>query len=150
MQKRWGTPIQIAMAFIRQESAFHDDALPPRDYLLWVIPYGRVSSAYGYTQALDGTWAHFEQATDSSGSRSDFEDSLMFIGWYTSEVHRTLGISFWDTYNQYLAYHEGLGGFKRKTYRNKPYVISIARKVERQANNYGWQLKKCRAELDGD
>jgi hypothetical protein len=148
MEKKWGTPIQIAMAFIKRESGFRHDALPPRDYWLGFIPAGRVSSAYGYAQAQDPAWEDFERATGEGGDRTDFADSLMFIGWYTRETHRQLGVSMWDTFHQYLAYHEGRTGFKRKIYRHKPSVIRIARQVEKQAKEYGWQLKHCRHELD--
>ncbi|MCE7585063.1 hypothetical protein LZS99_05715 [Vibrio fluvialis] len=148
MQDEWGTPIQIAMAIIKQESSFHHDAKPPKDYLLGFIPWGRVSSAYGYAQAQDPAWDDFQRATDYGGSRTNFDDSLMFIGWYTSETQKTLGVSKWDTYHQYLAYHEGRGGFKRKSYQSKPTLIKVARKVEQQAKDYGWQLKQCRQELE--
>ncbi|MBF9001483.1 MULTISPECIES: transglycosylase SLT domain-containing protein [Vibrio] len=148
MNKEWGTPIQIAMAIIKQESSFHHDAKPPKDYLLGFIPWGRVSSAYGYAQAQDPAWDDFQNATDNGGSRNDFEDAMMFVGWYTRETHRILGVSMWDTYHQYLAYHEGRGGLKSHSYRSKPSVMRVARKVERQAKTYGWQLKKCRKELD--
>ncbi|MBY8122446.1 hypothetical protein KW497_00420 [Vibrio fluvialis] len=148
MQDEWGTPIQIAMAIIKQESSFCHDAKPPKDYLLGFIPWGRVSSAYGYAQAQDPAWDDFQRATDYGGSRTNFDDSLMFIGWYTSETQKTLGVSKWDTYHQYLAYHEGRGGFKRKSYQSKPTLIKVARKVEQQAKDYGWQLKQCRQELE--
>ncbi|WJG26594.1 hypothetical protein QSU96_02370 [Vibrio furnissii] len=148
MNDTWGTPIQIAMAIIKQESSFRHDAKPPKDYLLGFIPWGRVSSAYGYAQAQDPAWEDFQRATDHGGSRTNFDDSLMFIGWYTSETQKTLGISKWDTYHQYLAYHEGRGGFKRKSYQSKPALIKVARKVEQQAKDYGWQLKQCRQELE--
>ncbi|MBY8098824.1 hypothetical protein KW475_10125 [Vibrio fluvialis] len=148
MQDEWGTPIQIAMAIIKQESSFRHDAKPPKDYLLGFIPWGRVSSAYGYAQAQDPAWDDFQRATDYGGSRTNFDDSLMFIGWYTSETQKTLGVSKWDTYHQYLAYHEGRGGFKRKSYQSKPTLIKVTRKVEQQAKDYGWQLKQCRQELE--
>jgi hypothetical protein len=148
MEKRWGTPIELAMAFIKYESSFRHDALPPKKYLLGFIPWGRVSSAYGYSQALDGTWRDFEAATDKGWSRTNFDDSLMFIGWYTNESSRVLGISKRDAYNQYLAYHEGRGGFKRKTYLGRPSVVKFARRVESQTQQYGWQLSRCRASLD--
>ncbi|MBY7915039.1 hypothetical protein HPK20_02390 [Vibrio fluvialis] len=148
MNDAWGTPIQIAMAIIKQESSFRHDAKPPKDYLMGFIPWGRVSSAYGYAQAQDPAWDDFQRATDYGGSRTNFDDSLMFIGWYTSETQKTLGVSKWDTYHQYLAYHEGRGGFKRKSYQSKPTLIKVARKVEQQAKDYGWQLKQCRQELE--
>lgn len=148
MEKAWGTPMQIAMAFVKQESSFRHDARPAKDYLLGFIPWGHISSAYGYAQAQDPAWQDFQDATDYGGSRTDFDDALMFIGWYTSETQRTLGVSKWDTYHQYLAYHEGRGGFKRKTYQSKPTLQRVARRVEQQANDYGWQLKQCRQELE--
>ncbi|NOH82033.1 hypothetical protein F0231_20120 [Vibrio sp. RE86] len=148
MQEEWGTPIQVSMAIVKQESSFRHDARPPKDYLLGFIPWGRVSSAYGYAQAQDPAWEDFQKATDHGGSRTNFADSLMFIGWYTNETQRQLGISKWDTYNQYLAYHEGRGGYKRKSYQAKPSLIKIARRVEQQAKDYGWQLKQCRQELE--
>ncbi|TFH92073.1 transglycosylase SLT domain-containing protein [Vibrio ouci] len=148
MQEEWGTPVQVAMAFVKQESSYRHDARPPKDYLLGFIPWGRVSSAYGYAQAQDPAWDDFQDATGHGGSRTDFADALMFIGWYTHETQRQLGVSKWDSYNQYLAYHEGRGGFKRKSYQAKPSLIKVARRVEQQAKDYGWQLKQCRQELE--
>ncbi|USD65695.1 hypothetical protein [Vibrio sp. SCSIO 43136] len=148
MEERWGTPIQVAMAFIKQESSFVHDARPPKDYVLGFIPWGRVSSAYGYAQAQDPAWSDFQKATNHGGSRTNFDDAMMFVGWYTHETQRQLGVSKWDAYNQYLAYHEGRGGFKRKSYNSKPSVKKVARKVEQQAKDYGWQLKQCRKELE--
>ncbi|MDE1338234.1 hypothetical protein [Vibrio aestuarianus] len=150
MQEKWGTPINVAMAIVKQESSFRHNARPPKDYLLGFIPWGRVSSAYGYAQAQDPAWADFQKATNNGGSRTNFDDSLMFIGWYTTETQRTLGVSKWDPYNQYLAYHEGRGGYKRKSYQAKPSLIKVARKVEQQAKDYGWQLKQCRQELENN
>lgn len=151
MQEEWGgTPLHVAMAFIKQESSFRHDARPPKDYILGFIPWGgRVSSAYGYAQAQDPAWEDYQKATGNGGSRTDFADSMMFVGWYTSETQRQLGgISKWDAYNQYLAYHEGRGGYKRGSYRSKPTLVKISRKVEQQAKDYGWQLKQCRQELE--
>ncbi|MCZ0740662.1 hypothetical protein OWD07_09125 [Vibrio diabolicus] len=148
MEEKWGTPIHVAMAIIKQESSFRHDAKPPKDYLLGFIPWGRVSSAYGYAQAQDPAWEDFQDATGQGGSRTNFDDSMMFVGWYTNETRRQLGISLWDPYSQYLAYHEGRGGYKRGTYKRKPSLIKVARRVEQTAKTYGWQLKQCRQELE--
>ncbi|WP_339513415.1 transglycosylase SLT domain-containing protein [Pseudomonas sp. RL_15y_Pfl2_60] len=150
MQNAYGTPMNVAMAIIKQESSFVEDALPPRAYLLWVIPWGRVSSAYGYAQAQDPVWGEYKDQTGNGGSRDDFEDAIMFVGWYTHGTQRMLGVSKWDAYNQYLAYHEGRGGYSRGTYRSKAWLMQVARKVEQQAKNYGWQLKQCRDELESN
>ena len=148
MQERWGTPVHVSMAIMKQESSFVADALPPRAYLLWVIPWGRVSPSYGYAQAQPPAWRDFENSMGSSGSRDNFADAIMFIGWYTAGTQRQLGISKWDTYNQYLAYHEGRGGYSRNTYRAKPWLMQVARKVEQQSKTYGAQLGQCRGELE--
>jgi hypothetical protein len=148
-EKRWGTPIHVQMAIIRQESRFQDDAQPPRSTLLGFIPWTRPSSAYGYPQAKDTTWDWYIEETDNSGAdRDDFADAVDFVGWYTNRSQRTLGISKWDAYQQYLAYHEGHGGFKRKSFDKKAWLKSVARKVDRQSKRYASQLKGCRAELE--
>lgn len=148
MQSQWGTPPQVAMAIMKQESSFVADALPPRAYLLWVIPWGRVSPSYGYAQAQPPAWSDFERSTGKSGSRDNFADAIRFIGWYTAGTQQQLGISKWDAYNQYLAYHEGRGGYSRGTYRAKPWLMQVARKVEQQSITYGAQLNQCRGELE--
>jgi hypothetical protein len=150
MQSEYGTPLHVAMAILKQESSFVADALPPRDYLLWVIPWGRVSSAYGYAQAQDPVWGEYKGDTGNDGSRDSFDDAIMFIGWYTTGAQRQLGISKWDTYNQYLAYHEGRGGFSRNSYHSKPWLMQVAQKVQKQSEIYSAQLKQCRQELEDD
>jgi len=148
--KRWGVPIQVQLAIIYQESRFRHDAKPPRGRLLWVIPWGRVSSAYGYAQIQDGTWRWYQRATGHHGAdRDDFGDVTDFIGWYVSMVHRTLGVSKWDAYHQYLAYHEGPGGYRRRTYLEKPWLMHVARKVAANARRYRAQIARCRDELGG-
>ena len=147
--EKWGTPVHVQLAIIYQESKFVDDAKPPRDHILWVIPWGRVSSAYGYAQAKDSTWDWYIEKTGNRGAdRDDFEDAVDFIAWYVSTSNRMLGISKWDAYNQYLAYHEGQGGYKRKTYNSKPWLIKVAKKVSARATSYQKQLVRCEDELD--
>ena len=147
--QRWGVPIHVQLAIIYQESRFVHDAKPPRRKLLWVIPWTRPSSAYGYGQIKDSTWDWYRDSTGNRwADRDDFEDVVDFIGWYASVSHRKLGISKWDAYNQYLAYHEGHGGYKRKTFRNKDWLIKVARKVDQRAKDYGAQLKRCESSLD--
>jgi hypothetical protein len=148
-EKRWGTPIQVQLAIIRQESSFRHDAKPPRDTFLGVPMWWRVSDAYGYAQALDNTWDWYVESTGNRfADRDDFEDAADFVAWYADVSRRTLGISKWDAYNQYLAFHEGHGGWKRKTFDAKPWLIGVARKVDRYARDYGAQLKACRARLE--
>ncbi len=48
MNEKWGTPINVAMAFIKQESSFVHNAKPPRYYALGFIPQGRELSLTGF------------------------------------------------------------------------------------------------------
>ncbi|MEM9101541.1 MAG: hypothetical protein AAGB12_04390 [Pseudomonadota bacterium] len=149
--EKWKVPIHVMMAIIHQESRFIDDARPKRSRLLWVIPWTRPSSAYGYAQALDEVWGEYQDATDNHGAdRDDFDDAIDFIGWYAARTYRTLGISKWDARNQYLAYHEGMGGYKRKTYRSKSWLINVASRVKSRSSMYYQQLQTCKAQLDDE
>ena len=148
VEKRYGLPIQVQLAIMRQESSFKHDAAPPRDTLLGIPMWWRISSAYGYAQVKDSTWGWYKDKTGRwFASRENYADAVDFMGWYTSISQRTLGISKWDAYNQYLAYHEGHGGWKKKSYNKKQWLIGVAKKVERNAQMYGAQLKNCKSSL---
>jgi hypothetical protein len=147
-EARWGAPIPVKMAIMWRESSYRHDAEPPDDHILWVVPWGNVSSAYGYAQALDGTWGDYQKATGRGwADRDEFDDAIDFIGWYMSETNRRAGVSMNDAYGQYLAYHEGITGYRRGSYVNKPGVQRAARQVARQAEAYQRQLSVCRAVL---
>jgi hypothetical protein len=147
-EKRWHVPAAIQMAIMHQESKFNAEAKPKRQKLLWVIPWTRPSSAYGYTQALDGTWSWYKRSRGKVlASRTDFEDGVDFIGWYANQAHQRAGISLRDPEALYLAYHEGVGGYQRKTYRRKPWLRRVARKVQKRAHIYQAQLKTCQDKL---
>lgn len=145
VQKRWGVPISVQMAIIHQESRFKGDALPERRKILWVIPWTRPSSAYGYTQALDSTWASYK---DTEGglwaTRDDFSDAVNFVGWYVNIAHRRAGIPKNNAYALYLAYHEGVTGYQNKTYLSKNWLLRVARKVQTRATIYKTQLASCK------
>jgi len=148
-EKRWGTPVHVQMSIIRQESSFRFDAKPPRGKLLGFIPWRRPSDAYGYAQALDSTWDWYRDETGRRfADRDDFADAIDFVGWYTDVSNKTVGISKWDPYNQYLAYHEGQNGWSRKTYKNKDWLKKTAQTVDYRAKEWGAQLKRCEDDLD--
>ena len=148
VEKRYGLPIQVQLAIMRQESSFKHDAAPPRDTLLGIPMWWRISSAYGYAQVKDSTWDWYKDKTGRwFASRENYADAVDFMGWYTSISQRTLGISKWDAYNQYLAYHEGHGGWKKKSYNKKQWLIGVAKKVDRNAQMYGAQLQNCKTSL---
>lgn len=148
-EKRWGTPIPTTLAFIHQESSFKAKAKPPRRRFLWVIPGPRLSSAYGYPQAKDSTWDWYRNASGNGwANRSDFADAVDFIGWYNAESRRRNQIAADDAYHLYLAYHEGHGGFTRRTFREKTWLKSVATKVSARSIRYTGQLETCREDLN--
>jgi hypothetical protein len=150
MREKWGVPIHVPMAMMYQESSFRHDALPPRDYVLFgLIPWGRVSSAYGYSQAKTMTWDDYKRETDQTfASREDFDDAIDFMGWFIAKTHKINKVSKWDANAQYLNYHEGWGGYKRKTYRKKQWLVGVAQKVGARSKIYATQLKTCEGDLN--
>ena len=147
-EQRWGSPVATMMAMMHRESRFRAKAKPPRTRILWVIPGPRKSDAYGYAQAKDSTWDWYRKSTGNRGAdRDDFEDAMDFIGWYNDQTRRRNRVAVNDTYHLYLAYHEGHGGFSRKTYNNKPWLLTVARQVANQALLYQQQLQTCEQRL---
>lgn len=148
VERRWHVPVAVQMAIIHQESRFNGSARPERTKLLWIIPWKRPSTAYGYTQALRTTWEHYKRSRGGVwASRDDFGDGVDFIGWYANMAHRRAGISRHDPYALYLAYHEGIGGYQRKTYLKKSWLMPVARKVKARAALYQAQLNACQHRL---
>jgi len=146
-EKKWGTPIYIQLAIIKMESDFDWLAKPPRQKLFKVIPFKRPSSSFGYSQAVKGTWEQYKKETGNKlATRTRFKDSVDFIGWYTNKTESLLKISKKDAFRQYLAYHEGWGGYKN--YKNNQKVIVLAKKVEKQSNKYKAQLQDCQKRLN--
>ena len=144
-ERRWGVPVHVQMATIYQESKFVGDARPPYRYTLGIIPMGRQSTAFGYSQALDGTWDEYRRDTGKRGARrDDIRDAADFMGWYMAETRNRLGISLSDTRNQYLAYHEGRTGYARGSYNSKSWLLRVSSEVASRANMYEQQLSNCR------
>ena len=140
----WGVPVHVQMAVIWQESKFKGDARTPLTYNLGVIPMGRNSSAYGYAQAIDSTWNWYLRETGRRGAKRDnFADAMDFMGWYMAQSTERLGIPIDSARRQYLAYHEGFTGYKRGTYRRKPWLVRISKEVDARAAMYGKQLAAC-------
>lgn len=145
-QQKWNVPPQVAMSIIYQESSFRHDAIPPRRYILGFIPWGRVSSAYGYAQAKSDTWADYQEEAGSwFSSRSNFSDSMDFIGWYMDKAQKLNGTSKWDAYGQYLNYHEGWTGYRRRSYDKKAWLKQVANKVQARAERFGAQYQYCKS-----
>jgi len=147
-QRKWGTSIPVMMSFIYQESRFEARARPPRKKILWVLPGARPASAYGYAQATNETWRAYKQATGSwTSDRNNFEDAIDFVGWYNDQSFRKNQIQKTDAYHLYLAYHEGQGGFSKRSFRKKAWLKEVAKKVANRADLYQRQLNGCEKEL---
>ena len=145
VEKRWLVPVPVQMAIMHQESRFVADARPPRRKLFSVIPWKRPTTAYGYSQALDGTWSLYRKSDGGYfASRTNFADAVDFIGWYANQAHRKAGIPRSNAFDLYLAYHEGIGGYQRKTFLRKGWLLPVARKVAWRAKLYHQQLSSCR------
>ena len=143
-ERRWGVPVSVQMAIIHQESSFKANAKTPMRYIFGIIPRGRQSSAYGYAQALDGTWEEYKKSAGRFiAQRSNIRDATDFMGWYMNETKRRNGIALTDAKNQYFAYHEGHTGFARGSHRKKPWLISVAKKVSNRSAKYKRQLRQC-------
>lgn len=143
-ERKWGVPVNVQMAVIHQESKFDGDARTPHRFALGVIPMGRQSSAYGYAQALDGTWSDYKRAAGRPGaSRKNIKDATDFMGWYMTRTEQRFGIPKSNARDHYLAYHEGLGGYARGSYRNKGWLVSVANRVQSRSQMYERQLQSC-------
>jgi hypothetical protein len=106
---------------------------------------GRQSSAYGYSQALDGTWEEYQQSEGRRSAKRDrIEDATDFMGWYMDQSSQKLGISKADAEGQYLAYHEGRTGYANQSYLGKPWLVDVAASVGARAVMYESQLGYCR------
>ncbi len=144
----WGTSIPVMMAIMHQESRFQQKAKPPRKKIFGFIPGPRPSDAYGYSQAKKSTWDGYQRGSGNYGAdRDDFADAIDFIGWYNHVSAKRCSIRRDDPYHLYLAYHEGHGGFNRRTFRNKQWLKKVAKKVSAQSRRYTSQLASCEEEL---
>ncbi|MBW3095868.1 transglycosylase SLT domain-containing protein [Pseudohoeflea coraliihabitans] len=141
-ERRYGVPRAVLLATIRVESGFDGDARPPRRKLLGIVPWKRKSTALGYSQALNGTWERYQRETGNwRARRTNFDDAIDFVGWYHRLSHTTNGVALNDTYNMYLNYYHGHGGFRR----GNPSATAqrAARKAESLAQSYATQLAQC-------
>ena len=145
VERKWGVPMHVQMATIHQESKFVADARTPFKYVLGVIPMGRQSSAFGYSQALDATWNEYRADQNRRTAKRDrIKDATDFMGWYMNETKRRNNVPLTDARNQYLAYHEGHTGFARGSYNRKAWLVGVAGKVDARSDMYREQIATCR------
>lgn len=130
-EQHWGIPPSYVLAFMHQESRFNPKALSK-------------SMAYGYPQAKDATWDWYQlKRRRPLSSRERFDDSADFIGWYAHQNIARNKVRLNQVREQYLAYHEGLGGYEKQSYLAKTWLMEIADKVEQRALDFHFQLKSC-------
>jgi hypothetical protein len=143
-ERKWGVPISVQMATIYQESKFVGNARTPHRFVLGIIPMGRQSTAYGYSQALDGTWEEYQDEQRNRSARRDrIEDATDFMGWYMFQSEQRIGVARTDAEQQYLAYHEGRTGYVNGSYRDKSWLVAVADDVGVRAETYAQQLASC-------
>ncbi|KQV32073.1 hypothetical protein ASC97_00235 [Rhizobium sp. Root1203] len=143
-EKKYGVPVPILMATMYTESGFQPNARPPRTKLFGFIPWTRQSTAYGYSQALDGTWDHYQSATGNwAARRTNFSDAIDFIGWYHYQNGQITGIQLNDAYSLYLAYYSGPKGYMRGDWRSNAQLQKTAQKFANMAASYQQQLQSC-------
>jgi hypothetical protein len=127
-EDKWGVPAPLMLAFMRQESHFRAEARHP------------ASSAYGYAQAVRGTWKVYRNETGNlDAERNNFADSMDFIGWYISGVHEHAGVPYSNTIAHYLAYSRGPAAKGRPSAAAK----ANAARVAAYAKAYKADLKTC-------
>lgn len=131
-------PPAFAMGVMYQESRFKSNAKAVG------------SSAYGYAQAINSTWKHFQEDVKANARRDNFDDSVQFMGWYMAQLAKSAKLKMSESENLYMAYMLGATGFKRYkagTFKNKAKIIEdkkLAKKVKNFTSLYKSQLKKCK------
>lgn len=130
--EKWNVPVSVILSVMHQESRFKSTAA------------AKTSTAFGYSQALDGTWEEYRAATKTTvADRTTLTDSADFIGWYMTRTTEKIGVPLDDVSAQYLSYHEGHGGYQSKRWKKQPKLIKIARNVAKRAEMYERQLYEC-------
>ncbi|CAF25578.1 transglycosylase SLT domain-containing protein [Bartonella quintana] len=144
-EMRYAIPMSIILATINVESSFHHNARPPRKKLFGFIPWKRQSTAYGYAQALDGTWAMYLRSTGKSfARRTNFADAADFVAWYHRQTVQQNGVRFNDAYRLYLNYHMGHGAYARSGGRVTAALAQAAERMAEISSHYEQQLRTCR------
>ena len=145
----YGAPIHIILAVINKESGFDRWAKPKRTKLFKVVPYKRLSSSLGYSQAVKKTWELYKTETGNPlALRTRFKDSAMFIGWYMKKTNKINKIPLNDSYRQYLNYYLGWGNYAKKAYKTDKKAIIFAKSVQKQSRIYKSQLVECQKNLN--
>ena len=132
VSEKWQISVPTILALMHQESRFKATAA------------AKTTTAYGYAQALDGTWELYVKENGAVGAkRTSFIASADFIGWYMGLTKQRVGLPLDDVAGHYLAYHEGHGGYRSKRWKKNAKLIAIAKDVARRAETYEEQMRAC-------
>lgn len=143
-ERQWKIDKTLLMAVIKQESSFVRSARPPRARILGIIPWKRPTTAYGYAQAIDETWRDYKERNNRPhANRTNFRDAIDFVGWYLDMAATNANLPRDDAKNLYLTYHEGITGYKERTWKNKKNVLVAATKVSDTTKLFETQLENC-------
>lgn len=145
-ERKWKVPVSLMLAIIKKESSFVHDARPPRKRGWFNLPGRRPSSAYGYPQAKDETWNDYRERNKRWGAkRHNFGDAVDFVGWYMDMAADHLKLKRSDVANLYIAYHDGMGGYKAGTWKGSAWMLKTSAAVATQAKAFQRQLQSCKS-----
>ncbi|QCE33080.1 hypothetical protein FAI41_05425 [Acetobacteraceae bacterium] len=145
--EKWQIPVSVTMSIMYQESGFRGQVGTRRNRLFGFIPTTHITSAYGYAQAVNASWAEYLKTQNKTRKRKSFSDSFDFVDWYIAKASEKLSLEKQDAYHQYLAYHEGISGYRRKTYELRPDIQKAASLVQQRAEQYQEQYRICGPQL---
>ncbi|MEE2769616.1 MAG: transglycosylase SLT domain-containing protein [Pseudomonadota bacterium] len=147
-QNKYHIDANIIMAVMAQESNFTYNARPQKNYVFNFVPWGYKTSARGYAQVIDGAWDDYKKQTNQwFPSRHSFNDACDYVGWYLNKASKRLHINRNDSYHLYLAYHQGLTGYKRHDEKHDQKLNLIAKKVQKNTQRYQSEFKQCKNSL---
>lgn len=133
VSKKWQISVPTILAVMHQESRFKATAA------------AKTTSAYGYAQALDGTWGLYQEANNAADAkRTSFVASADFIGWYMGMTKQRVGVPLDDVAGHYLAYHEGHVGYRSMRWKKNKELVAVAHDVARRADAYEEQMRVCK------
>ncbi len=144
--RKWEVPPTTLLAIVWRESSFRGQVRPPRRKGWWIFKGKPISTAYGFSQALDGTWDWYVEDTGTDGARrDDWDDAIDFVGWYMDKSRDKLGFAGIDAREHYLAYHQGHGGYRSGRWQRNERLKKAAAQVDSQMRLYETQLFECDA-----
>ena len=144
--RKWEVPPTALLAIVWRESSFRGQVRPPRRKGWWIFKGKPISTAYGFSQALDGTWDWYVEDTGAQDARrDDWDDAIDFVGWYMDKSRDKLGFAGIDARAHYLAYHQGHGGYRSGRWKRNERIKKAAAQVDAQMLLYETQLFECDA-----